>query len=74
MQLKTKNDNTIKWKEKLQILSVLPSSWSTEKIVNICGASTYIVKKVKEKVEQDGILFISGENKGNVLLKIPRVF
>lgn len=70
LELKKKIDSTSKSKEKMQILSVLPSSWTTEKIVNIFGASTYMVKKVKEKVQQDGILFIPDENKGHPLLKI----
>ncbi|CAH1107680.1 unnamed protein product [Psylliodes chrysocephalus] len=62
-ELKNKFDNTSKWSEKLQILSVLPSSWSIEKIVNTFGASSYIVRKVKQKVKQDGILFIPDSNK-----------
>ncbi|KAK0169394.1 hypothetical protein PV328_012113 [Microctonus aethiopoides] len=68
-QLKNKFNNTSKTCEKLKILSVLPSSWSTEKIVNIFGASTYMAKKVKQKVNQDGILFIPDQNKGHPLLK-----
>lgn len=69
MQLKNKFDNTSKSSEKLQILSVLPSSWSTEKISNIFGASAYMVKKVKQKVIQDGVLFIPEKSKGHPLFK-----
>lgn len=68
-QLKEKFNNCSKVSEKLQILSVLPLSWSTEKIVDVFEASTYMVKKVKQKVSEDGILFTPQRNKGHSLLK-----
>ncbi|CAH1104638.1 unnamed protein product [Psylliodes chrysocephalus] len=68
-QLKEKYNNCSKVSEKLHILSILPLSWSTEKIVDAFGASTYMVKKVKQKVSEDGILFTPQRNKGHSLLK-----
>lgn len=69
VQLKNKFENTSKLNEKLQILSVLPLNWSTEKIVSIFGATKYMIKKVKQRVKENGILFIPEQNKGHSLLK-----
>ncbi|CAH1101628.1 unnamed protein product [Psylliodes chrysocephalus] len=55
-ELKHKFDNTSKWSEKLQILSVLPSSWSIEKIVNTFGASSYMEVELIKTHSTTGIL------------------
>lgn len=42
--------------EKIQIISLLPSSWTRSKIMKEFGVSEYIVKLTKELVKEQGIL------------------
>ena len=55
-QLKEKFLTTSERSVKVQILTVLPMSWSVERIQTEFGASNYMVRKAKQLVKQDGIL------------------
>ena len=53
--------------EKVQVLTVLPKSWSIRKVQKTFGASNYMVRKAKELVEQKGILSIPNPKPGKAL-------
>ena len=67
MQLKEKFQATIERSEKIQILTVLPRSWSTQKVQEEFGASNYMVRKAKELVKQKGILSTPNPRHGHTL-------
>ena len=50
-QLKGKFEATTKRSEQLQILTVLPNSWSVKTIQQEFGVSTYMARKSKELVK-----------------------
>lgn len=62
-QLKQKFHSCTENSEKVQILTVLPKSWSIRKI----GASNYMVRKVKDLVREKGIMSTPNPKLGNPL-------
>ena len=54
MQLKEKFQATNQRSEKVQILTVLPRSWSSQKVEQEFGVSNYMARKAKELVKQKG--------------------
>ena len=66
-QLKDKFQATTKRSEKVQILTVLPKSWTTRKVQDEFGASTYMVRKAKELVKQKGVLSTPNPKPGHAL-------
>ena len=55
-QLKEKFKTTTKTSEKLQILTVLPQSWTRKRIQSEFGVSDYMARKCKQLVQEKGIL------------------
>ena len=67
-QLKEKFVATSKRNQQLQILTVLPNSWSVKKIQEEFGVSTYMARKSKELVKEKGVLSLPGPKPGPSLL------
>ena len=55
-QLKEKFHSTTERSVQVQVLTVLPMSWSIEKIQDEFGASNFMVRKAKQLVKDKGIL------------------
>ena len=55
-QLKEKFYTTTKKSEKVQILTILPKSWSVKKIQSKFGTFNYMARKAKDLVREKGIL------------------
>jgi len=53
--------------EKVQILTVLPKSWSIRKVQTEFGAANYMVRKAKQLVEEKGILATPNPKPGHTL-------
>ena len=51
----------------MQILTVLPKSWSLKKIQQEFGVSNYMARKSKELVEEKGVLSLPGPKPGHSL-------
>jgi len=68
-QLKEKFQSTTKRNEQLQVLTVLPKSWSIKKIQQEFGVSTYMARKSKKLVEEKGILSLPDPVRGPSLLQ-----
>ncbi len=56
LQLKEKFQTTTKRSEQLQILTVLPGSWTKKRIQNEFGVSEYMARKCKQLVREKGVL------------------
>ena len=54
--------------EQLQILTVLPKSWSVKKIQQEFGVSTYMAQKSKKLVKEKGVLSLPDQKPGPSLL------
>jgi len=67
-QLKDKFLETTRMSEKLQILTVLPKSWSPKEIQQEFGVTLYMARKSKELVKEKGILSLPGPKLGHSLL------
>ena len=67
MQLKEKFQATIEISDKVQILTVLPRSWITQKVQEEFGASNNMVCKAKELVKQKGVLSTPNPIHGHTL-------
>ena len=67
-QLKEKFVATSKQSQQLQILTVLPNSWSVKKIQQEFGVTTYMARKSKELVKEKGVLPLPGPKPGPSLL------
>ena len=63
-QLKEKFQSTTPRSEELQILTVLPKSWSLKKIQTEFGISNYMARKSKELVKEKGILSLPDAKPG----------
>ena len=63
-QLKEKFQSTTQRSEKLQILTILPKSWSLKKIQQEFGVSNYMTRKSKELVKEKGVLSLPGPKPG----------
>ena len=59
-QLKEKFQETKKRSEQVQVLTVLPKSWSMKKIQQEFGVSEYLARQSKKLVEERGILSLPG--------------
>ena len=68
-QLKQKFHSLTKKSEKVQVLTVLPVSWSIKRIADEFGASNYMARKAKKLVNEQGILSIPNPKAG--ILSIP---
>ena len=68
-QLKEKFQLTTNRNEQLQVLTVLPKSWSIKKIQQEFGVSTYMARKSKKLVEEKGILSLPDTVCGHSLLQ-----
>jgi hypothetical protein len=66
-QLKEKFEVTTKKSEKLQILTVLPKSWTPKHIQQEFGVTHYMACKSKELVKEKGILSLPGPKPGHSL-------
>ena len=64
-QLKEKFHETEEKSVKVQILTLLPMSWSIKKIENKFKASNYMVHKAKSLVISKGILSTPNPNQGH---------
>lgn len=67
-QLKEKFQTTTKMNEQLQILTVLPKSWSIKKIQQEFSVSTYMAQKSKTLVKEKGVLSLPDPKPGPSLL------
>ena len=63
-QLKEKFQETKKRSEQVQVLTVLPKSWSLKKIQQEFGVSEYLARQSKKLVEERGILSLPGPLRG----------
>ena len=63
-QLKEKFQETRKGNEQVQVLTVLPKSWSVKKIQQEFGVSEYLARQSKKLVEERGILSLPGPLRG----------
>ena len=63
-QLKEKFQLTAQRSEQLQILTVLPKSWSLKKIQQEFSVPSYMARKSKELVKEKGILSLPGPKPG----------
>lgn len=66
-QLKEKFHSSTEKSEKVQILTVLPRSWSIRRIQSEFGASNYMVRKAKHLVKVKGIMSTPNPKSGNPL-------
>ena len=66
-QLKEKFQETTMRSEKVQVLTVLPKSWSIQKVEDEFGASNYMVRKAKDLVKKRGILSSPNLKPGHVM-------
>ena len=67
-QLKEKFQATTKMNKQLQVLTVLPKSWSVKKIQQEFGVSTYMAQKSKKIVKETGVLSLPDPKPGPSLL------
>ena len=66
-QIKDKFNKSSDRSEKVQILTVLPKSWSIQKVQEEFEATNYMVRKAKELVRQKGILSTPNPKPGHEL-------
>ena len=63
-QLKEKFQETKKRSERVQVLTVLPKSWSVKKMQQEFAVSEYLARQSKKLVEERGILSLPGPLRG----------
>ena len=63
-QLKEKFRETKRRSEQVQVLTVLPNSWSVKKVQQEFGVSEYLARQSKKLVEERGILSLPGPSHG----------
>ena len=66
-QHKERFHSTTERSEKVQILTVLPQSWSIRRVQGEFGASDYMIRKAKDLVKEKGILSTPNPKLGNPL-------
>lgn len=66
-QLKDKFHNSDRMCDKIQILTVLPKSWSIRKTMKEFSASDYMVRRAKQLVAEHGILVTPNPKPGKTL-------
>ena len=66
-QLKEKFHSTMDRSEKVQVLTVLPQSWTVRKVQAEFGASNYMVRTAKQLVKQNGVLSTPNLKQGHGL-------
>lgn len=57
------DEHTSNW-EKIQILTLMPSSWSNNKIIEVMGATMYMTKKARKLVAEEGVLSVPAQKIG----------
>ena len=62
-QLKEKFRETKRRSEQVQVLTVLPKSWSVKKVQQEFGVSEYLARQSKKLVEERGILSLPGPSR-----------
>ncbi|CAG5100543.1 Protein of unknown function [Cotesia congregata] len=62
---KFNTDNTSR-SIRVQILTLLPLSWSVHKVMEVIGASEYMVRVAKNLVAADGILSVPTKKTGKI--------
>ena len=65
-QLKEKFDSTEKKSLKMQVLTILPKSWTIQEVQEEFGVSKCMAKKAKALVREHGILAMPNPNAGNL--------
>jgi len=68
-QLKDKFKSCKLRSEKIQVLTVLPKSWTRRKVVEEFQVSEYMVRKAKTLVSEKGIMSTSNPKLGKILSK-----
>jgi len=63
-QLKEKLRETKRRSEQVQVLTVLPKSWSVKKVQQEFGVSGYLARQSRKLVEERGILSLPGPSRG----------
>ena len=58
------SDNSLKTREKIQILTLSPESWSRSKIIDFFNVTQYQVREARKLLEAKGILAIPDDKKG----------
>lgn len=58
------NDKNTTRAEKIQILTIMPSTWNNKKNMEVMGSTDYMTRSAKELVESNGILSMSGPKHG----------
>ena len=66
-QLKERFHSATNMSEKVQILTVLPKSWSVRKLQSEFGTSNYMARKLKDLVKEKGILATPNPKSGHSL-------
>jgi len=69
-QLKEKFNSCTTKNEKVQVLTVLPKSWSVTRVQQEFGASNYMIRKAKKLVKDHGILSLPTQKAGRTLSAI----
>lgn len=60
------NDNNTSRSSRVQILTLMSSSWTVDKIVDVMGATEYMVRVAKKLVAEKGILAIPARKIGEI--------
>ena len=68
-QLKEKFESTEKKSEQIQVLTVLPKSWTIPKVQEEFNTSNYMVRKAKALVKEQGILALPNPKAGKSISK-----
>ena len=63
-QLKEKFREAKRRSEQVQVLTILPKSWSVKKVQQEFGVSEYLARQSKKLVEERGILSLPGPSRG----------
>ena len=58
---------TVTYREKVQILTLIPESWTIKYASNYFGVSEYLVRQARELKRSSGILALPEKNTGKVL-------
>ncbi|KAK0174329.1 hypothetical protein PV327_010113 [Microctonus hyperodae] len=66
-ELKKFNDNNTSRSSRVQILTLMPSSWSVQKIIDVMGATKHMVQIAKKLVAEKGILATPAKKIGREL-------
>ncbi len=65
--MKEKLDAGLSSREKIQLMTLAPASWSRQKVSQYFGVSEYIVREARALVEERGIIALPDQKKGSTL-------